>query len=112
MSKHINTKHSEARHTRRKCKKKVNTEASDKNQSDSENEDEDELEYFQIEVVNDEEVYACNFCIEAFDSVKEVKEHLRHSHKKFIETYVEVTCSECNKDEDLKCIECMMKQYE
>ena len=101
MSKHINTKHSEARHTRRKREKKVNTEASVKNQSDSENEG-----------VNDEEVYACNFCIEAFDSEKEVKEHLRDSHKKFIETDVEVTCSECYKDEDMKCIECIMKQYE
>ena len=112
LSKHTNTKHSEEEHNKRKHEKKISTEASDKNQNESENEDEDELEYFQIEIVNDEEVYACNLCIEAFDSEKEVKEHLRDSHKKVIETDIEVSCSECYKDEDMKCIECIMKQYE
>ena len=82
------------------------------NQGDSENEEEDELEYFQIKIFNDEEVYACNLCIEAFNSEKELKEHFRHSHEKVIETDVEVSCSECYRTEDMKCIECIMKQYE
>ena len=101
LSKHIHTKHSEEEHNKRKHEKKFNTEASDKNQNESENEDEDELEYFKIEIVNDEEVYACNLCIEAFDSEKEVREHLRDSHKKDIETDIEVSCSECYKNDNI-----------
>ena len=70
------------------------------------------LKTFKLKFFYGEEVYACNLCIEAFDSEKEVKEHLRDSHKKVLETDVKVSCSECYKAEDMKCIECIMKQYE
>ena len=94
----------------------MNNEASDKinsnSESDSETDSDDELDFYQIEIVNDEEVYACNLCIEAFDSEKEVKEHLRDSHKKVIEIDEEVLCSDCAQAENGKCIECIMKQYE
>ena len=59
MRKHFNTKHGGFSH-----------EASDKNKSETEMDSEDDLDFYQLEIVNIEEVYACNLCIDAFDSEK------------------------------------------
>ena len=99
MIKLINTIHYEAELNEEKSKyeNKTNNEASDKIlsdiESDSENDSEDELDLYQIETVNDEEVYACILCIEAFDFEKEVIKHLRDSHKNVIEIDEEVVYS-------------------
>ena len=52
--------------------------------SDTKSESEGEFDLFQLEVVSDEEVFACNLCNEGFDSEDEVKEHLKQSHKKVL----------------------------
>ena len=39
------------------------------------------MDLFQLEVVSDEEVYACNLCDKGFDSEAEVKGHLKKTIK-------------------------------
>ena len=50
-------------------------------QRDTESESEAEFDLFQLEIVSDKEVYACNLCNEGFDSKYEVKEHLKQTHE-------------------------------
>ena len=49
-----------------------------------ESDDQDEdlfLDLFQMEVLEGEEVYACNICNEGFDTIDEVKKHISSDHK-------------------------------
>ena len=38
-------------------------------------------DYFQIEFVDGEPVFACNICDEGFDSEPEIKEHINDKHE-------------------------------
>ena len=66
LSKHINTKHAEE-----------NSET----EYDYMREDND---FFQVEIVENEAVYACNMCDEGFDTMDEIKKHISDMHKEII----------------------------
>ena len=62
-------------------------------------------------MVNNEEVYACNLCIQGLDSKEEIINHLKEKHDRDIEVN-EKQCSECAKLENTRCIQCIMNEYD
>ena len=61
-----------------------NNEAPGKAKGDLESESEGELDFFELEVVSDKEVFACTFCNKVVESEDEVKKHLKQSHNKVL----------------------------
>ena len=53
-------------------------------ESDNESVEESEQDLFQIEMVNNEMVWACNLCDEGFDSSEELNKHMLQEHQKVI----------------------------
>ena len=49
-------------------------------------------------IVNNDEVYACNLCIEGLDSEEDVKKHLKDKHDKVVEKDKEVSSSDMKLD--------------
>ena len=55
-----------------------------KNNNEKEDKEYLEDDYFQIEIVNGETVYACTICDEGLDSVEEVRNHVKDEHREVI----------------------------
>ena len=99
LQKHVNTKHQRI------------LEPSNNNNDESDSESEDGRDKFTIEMVNNEEVYACNLCIQGLDYKEEIMNHLKEKHDRVIEVN-EKQCSECAKLENTRCIQCIMNEYD
>ena len=57
---------------------------------------EDIDDHYQIEVLNGEQVYACNICDEGFDTEDELKKHISVDHK---DVLIEIS-EKIDEDED------------
>ena len=55
-----------------------------KNNNEKEDKEYLEDDYFQIEIVNGETVYACTICDEGLDSVEEVRNHVKDEHREVV----------------------------
>ena len=79
LKKHINTKHAP------KYDQLANPEESDATETECSFEGfEDIDDMFQLEIVEDEQVFACNICNEGFDKHDEIKKHIEENHKDII----------------------------
>ena len=93
----------EAKENSNKVVKKLATitENEDETKSESEPDEEEEVDFenfFQIEIVEGETVFACNICNEGFDHIKEIRKHLQSDHEEVIE-YVSIN-KENGKEKD------------
>jgi hypothetical protein len=79
LKKHINTKHGP------KYDQLDNPEKSDANETECCFEGFEDIEdMFQLEIVEDEQVFACNICNESFDKHDKIKNHIKEDHKEII----------------------------
>ena len=86
IKKHMNRIHSDLQE---KSDKNITLEISEENiKNKNEKEDKEYLEdvddYFQIEIVDGETVYACIICDEGLDSVEEVRNHVKDEHREVV----------------------------
>ena len=61
----------------------------------------DEKDMFQIEIVENETVYACNICDQGFEMSEEMKKHISETHKDII-NYILTNVADKNEDDDKK----------
>ena len=65
--------------------KTIEEDLRDENYEESEEGYDDEQDQFQIEISNDETIWACNLCDTGFDTKDEIKQHMSQDHEKVLD---------------------------
>ena len=68
--------------------------------------DDDLDNWFQVEIIDYEVVYACNICNEGFNNNNNVTEHKRNVHKEEIESMLTESSDGVPKKRNVKIVEC------